>query len=201
MQFLSNIYSYNFEGLKNGVYEYRFISEGNKSITKIVSLRPTLENQNVFNLGFGNLESDGTSRIVNDASTENNNDHEKVLNTVFSCMLHFFNQCPTAKVIFFGNTEHKHQYYKRRISANLNDLQEDFYVLGYSIEYSIDTSEIEYQHIRKNGTVITRKIKSKNISTLVIKKVKNIEIYQIANSKSYDFMLFCLKTENNPQIH
>ena len=30
MDFLQNVYPYNFEGIRNTVYEYRFISEGEK---------------------------------------------------------------------------------------------------------------------------------------------------------------------------
>jgi hypothetical protein len=131
--------------------------KGKKRITKIVTLKPAIVHLKIYNLGFGNLESDGRNIIVNDSSISNNNDHEKVLNTVFSCMLHFLKLELEAQVIFFGNTEHKHLYYKRRISANIEKLQEKFNVLGCTADYRIETVETEYIQQRKNGKTTRKK--------------------------------------------
>src|ERR1039458_6066659 len=130
MDFLDNIYLYSFEGIRDSVYEYRFISEGNENITKVVTLRPIKNQEGFYNLGFGNLEINGGKTIINDESTENNSDYDKVLETVFACMLHFFKQEHKARVVFFGNTEHKHFIYKMKVSAKLEKLKKELVIMG-----------------------------------------------------------------------
>ncbi len=132
MDFLSDVYLYNFEGIRNNAYEYRFISKGEKDITKVVTVRPLTNRPSVYNIGFGNLEigPDG-KETVNDLSTDNNLDHKMVLNTAFACMLHFLKQEPKSQVVLFGNTDYKHLYYKKRIAAYLEQLEKGLRVIGY----------------------------------------------------------------------
>ena len=66
MDFLENIYLYSFEGIRDSVYEYRFISEGGENITKVVTLRPIKNQDGFYNLGFGNLEVNGDITLIND---------------------------------------------------------------------------------------------------------------------------------------
>ena len=65
MKFLNNAYKYSYEGIIDGVYQFKFLSEGEIDITKIVSLSPINE-ENVYNLGFGNLELLDNEYKVND---------------------------------------------------------------------------------------------------------------------------------------
>lgn len=130
MKFLKSRYAYAFEGVKDSIYRYRFISSVNgNDIIKIISLSPNIDPW--FNLAFGNLEySSNGIPFVNDVSETNNNDFDKVLATVFSCLIHFLMLKPDARIVFFGNTEHKHVVYKRKIAANLTELQSLFIVQG-----------------------------------------------------------------------
>lgn len=106
MEFLDDAYVYDFEGIsKNGVYEYRFISIGKTEITKVVGFSPLSVGENIFNLGFGNLELIDGEHEINDNPDVNNADFEKVLSTVFKCVLHFLRINPIGTVLFFGNTE------------------------------------------------------------------------------------------------
>ena len=57
MDFLDKAYNYNFEGITNEVYQFRFISMGIQEITKIVSISPIDKNLNWYSVGFGNLEN------------------------------------------------------------------------------------------------------------------------------------------------
>jgi hypothetical protein len=102
MTFLEDIYPYSFEGITDEVYKYRFISEGGKEITKAISLRPMKGQNRVYNLGFGNLETNGETTEVNDKSTDNNTDASKVLKYSFLLVCAtFLKQEADAKVVFF----------------------------------------------------------------------------------------------------
>ena len=192
MDFINNFYPYQFEGIKNGVYSYRFISSVNgRDIIKVVFLSPIRSKPDWFNLGFGNLEENNGDISVNDLSTENNNDFDKVLASVFACAMHFLNSNPDARVFFFGNTEHKHFIYKRKISANLEALQEIFLVYGGNAEYDVEINEIS-QEIIKNGKTISRVIKIKDHRTLKIKEIVSLELFNIQKSRLYDFIVISL---------
>jgi hypothetical protein len=45
----------------------------------------------------------------------------------------------------------------------------------------------------KNGNRRVRKIRAKDLNTLIYKGLKGVEIYQAANSRKYDFVLFSLR--------
>jgi hypothetical protein len=178
MDFINDIYSISFEGIIKNVHQYRFISSvASNDITKIVSLSPINDMQEWFNLGFGNLEkNDAGEIVVNDTSENNNPDFDKVLATVFSCLMQFLNNNPTSRIIFFGNTEHKHITYKRKISANLEQLQEFFLVQGGYANFDVTIIEKE-QEIQKRNKVIKRIIRIKDTNTMKINKIESFEIF------------------------
>lgn len=191
MDFINDIYAISFEGIIDGVYQYRFISSVNgNDITKIVSLSP--QSPLWYNLSFGNLEMDAHGEpVVSDTSLNNNNDFDKVLATVFACLMQFLNSNPDAQIVFFGNTEHKHTLYKRKIAANLTELQEYFLVKGGFADFKVATIETLYT-VQKNGKTITRKIHIKDHTSLKINSLKGMEIFNRQRTKEYHFVLIGL---------
>lgn len=198
MNFLDDVYPSTFEGIFNDTYEYRFISSVNgNDITKIVTISP-LEHEQFgedlwWNLAFGNLEEDENGvPFVNDSSETNNNDFDKVLGTVFACSLMFLQRKPQARICFFGNTEHKHLLYKRKISAKLPQLTEYFNVIGGKAEYNVEFVEKE-QNIKRKGSVVTRKVRVKDSNSFSFSRLTHLEKYNVSSTKDYDFVTLNLK--------
>jgi len=194
MTYLDDIYNVNFEGITDDAYTYRFISEGTKDITKVVSLRPIHGRPYTYNLGFGNLETIDEAVVVSDTSIDNNTDSAKVLKTVFGCLCHFFKEEPNAKVIFFGNTEHKNIIYKRMVCSHLLELREDFSIYGGIFSGPVPTTEHTYMTL-KNGKTRIRRVKQKDLTNLSQLPEPRIEVFDTNNSKACDFLIFSLKTE------
>jgi len=193
MDFINDIYSVSFEGIIKNVHQYRFISTvDSNDIIKIVSLSPIDGMAEWFNLGFGNLEkNDAGEFFVNDISEKNNIDFDKVLATVFSCLMQFLNNNPYSRIIFFGNTEHKHITYKRKISANLEQLQEFFLVQGGYANFNVTIIEKEQEILKKNK-LFKRTIRIKDTYSMNINYIESIEIFNIQKSKDYHFVLISL---------
>jgi len=194
MDFLKRAYDYNFEGLKNNVYQFRFISLGDKEIVKIVSISPIPGKDNWYNLIFGNLESNGEADVINDQSEKNNNDYDEVLKTVFMCMLHFLKLKPNGIIAFFGNTGHKHTLYKWKISSYYDSLAEHLKIFGGEITRKVPIIEKEQTIILKNGKTRKRIIKIKSPSSITGNiGIKYIEKFNKDNNRRYHFVLIGLK--------
>lgn len=194
MDFLQDIYIYSFEGIIDNVYQYRFISSiSENEVTKIVSLSPLSADGKWFNLAFGNLELDSTTGepFVNDESENNNNDFDKVLATVFTCLLNFLNSRPDAKIVFFGNTEHKQLIYKRKISANISSLQDYFIVQGGFADYDVDWKIVE-KEVQKKSRIVKRMIKIKDHNSLNFRNITQLEVFNPQKSRDYHFVLIAL---------
>jgi len=195
LKFLEKAYSYRFEGVKNEVYQFRFISEGAQQITKIVTIAPVGTNIDWYNVGFGNLENEGDEIIVNDFSEVNNQDYDEVLATVFGCILHFLYFNPDSVILFFGNTLHKHRLYKQKISFNIESLEQYLDISGGKIEEKIVVIEKEQTVVRK-GKEHKRMIREKDITSLSNGvTVSTIEKYNKDKTSDYQFVLFKLKSE------
>lgn len=195
MEFLDTAYSFNFEGIsEDGVYKFRFISNGGKEITKVISISPIKGAPNYYNLGFGNLEVINGELKVNDTSEDNNNDYDRVLATVFMSALYFFKLRTDAIIIFFGNTVHKHRIYKQKISVNLKSLKENLNVSGGFLNNEIKIIEKE-QIVIKKGKERKRIIKEKDIEAILAEgiDVKDVVEYKMHNSSTYQFVLLELK--------
>lgn len=193
MNFLNDIYVYAFEGIKDNIYQYRFVSSVNgNDITKIVSLSPLSTDGKWFNLSFGNLEQNEAGMpFVNDESENNNTDFDKVLATVFSCLLHFLNSRLDAKIIFFGNTEHKQLIYKRKISANIDELSDLFMVQGGYADYDVEWNTVE-KEIQKATRIVKRMVRTKDHNSLKFNKITHLEIFNPQKSREYHFVLIAL---------
>ncbi|WP_031453239.1 DUF6934 family protein [Flavobacterium chungangense] len=195
MDFLNKAYSYNFEGITNEVYQFRFISIGIQEITKIVSISPINKNLNWYSVGFGNLENYEDGITVNDLAEINNNDYDEVLATVFMCILHFFISNPDHTILFFGNTLHKHRLYKQKISSNIIILKQYLEISGGKTEEQIKLIE-KKQTITRKGKEHERTIREKDLTSLSKSvEIKSIEKYNAAKTSDYQFVLFKLKKD------
>ncbi|WP_269236562.1 DUF6934 family protein [Flavobacterium flavigenum] len=195
MDFLEKAYSYNFEGITNDVYQFRFISAGIQEITKIVSISPINKKLNWYSVGFGNLENHEDAITVNDLAEINNNDYDEVLATVFMCILHFFISNPDHTILFFGNTLHKHRLYKQKISSNINLLKQYLEISGGITEENIRLIE-KKQTINRKGREHIRTIREKDLTSLNNSiEIKSIEKYNTSKTSDYQFVLFKLKKD------
>ncbi|MGO4771813.1 hypothetical protein ACEN2I_09120 [Flavobacterium sp. W22_SRS_FK3] len=195
MDFLDKAYSYNFEGITNEVYQFRFISVGIQEITKIVSISPINKNLNWYSVGFGNLENHEDTITVNDLAEINNNDYDEVLATVFMCILHFFISNPDHTILFFGNTLHKHRLYKQKISSNLIILKQYLDISGGKTEEEIKVIE-KKQTIKRKGKAHERTVREKDLTSLSNSiEIRNIEKYNKTKTADYQFILLKLKKD------
>jgi hypothetical protein len=170
-----------FEGLQNGAYLYRFESEGKYNITKQVGFFD-VGIPNLYNLGFGNLEIKNGEKFVDDNSDVNNNDFNRVLSTVFSCAIHFLNNNSDARILFFGNTQHKHTLYIRKIAANYSEISKLFSLFGGVLHHKRDLVDRSVQD---------RVIRDKDMDGLIFgaEAIKDIERFEIQNCRNYDFII------------
>lgn len=195
MDFLDKAYSYNFEGITNEVYQFRFISMGIQEITKIVSISPVDKKLNWYSVGFGNLENHENTITVNDLAEINNNDYDEVLATVFICILHFFISNPDHTILFFGNTLHKHRLYKQKISSNITILKQYLEISGGKMVEQIKIIE-KKQTITRKGKEHERTIREKDLSSLSNSvEIQSIEKYNTNKTSDYQFVLFKLKKD------
>jgi hypothetical protein len=79
---------------------YTFISKGKNDIAKAVEFT-VLDVENVFNLFFGDLLTDGT---IDDTVISNNGDAVRVLSTVISIAMDFLDRHAAAMIFFTGST-------------------------------------------------------------------------------------------------
>lgn len=86
---------------------YVFISEGKRSIEKIVEFTP-LQISNTFNIAFGDALPDGS---IDDMANSNNGDIIKVLSTVVKILEDFTDRFPESTVFFAGSTAERTMLY------------------------------------------------------------------------------------------
>lgn len=107
---------------------FDFISTGPNGNIKKVIRYAEMKERNFYNLGFG--DKDPITGYVNDISVTNNNDSQKVLATVAATLYAFFDEYPEATVIATGTTEARTRLYRMGITNNLEEVEQDFVVLG-----------------------------------------------------------------------
>ena len=109
--------------------KFEFHSEGPRGkIRKQVLFKMFPENPGVFNLGFGDVEPDGS---VNDTVVTDNKDGQKVLATVALTVYKFFEQYPSSFVYVTGSTEARTRLYRIGITNNYDEIGIDFELFGY----------------------------------------------------------------------
>lgn len=93
---------YEIETEVNSTY-FEFVSKGTQgSIVKVIKYSKIFEDQEIYNLGFG--DKNLTSGELDDRVISNNGDTDKVLATVASTLHEFFNEHPNAIVYSKGSS-------------------------------------------------------------------------------------------------
>jgi hypothetical protein len=96
--------------------------------------------KNIFNMGFGDLLSDGS---IDDTVNSNNGDLNKVLATVIQILMEFTKEYPYAKVAFIGSTATRTALYKRIIKTYYSIFSTEF-IISVLVEKSGGYIEINF---------------------------------------------------------
>ncbi|AXY74823.1 hypothetical protein D3H65_12885 [Paraflavitalea soli] len=116
--------------------EFQFVSEGPKGkVTKMIQFTQTL-NENIYNLAFGNLRNDGS---VDDETTNDNGDRNKILATVAGTVYEFSAGYPERFIFFCGTTPQRTRLYRMALTINMEALKNDFHI--YGVLRGMDTFE------------------------------------------------------------
>ena len=130
---------------------FEFVSEGSKGIIhKLVKYQPT-NLKGLYNLAFGdkNLETGE----IDDMVISNNGDSEKVLATVVSTVYAFTDKYPDVWIYATGSTKARTRLYRMGISKFLNEIIEDFEILGeLNEDWETFKVDVEYE-----GFLVRRK--------------------------------------------
>lgn len=111
----------------NDYQEYVFTSIGPKgAITKIIQFEPT-QNGAIVNLAFGNKKEDGS---IDDLARNDNKDSNKILATIASVLIIFFEAYPDKWVFVSGSTPERARLYRMAITLNYEELTTDFEIVG-----------------------------------------------------------------------
>ena len=126
---------------RHRITEYRFTSEGPKGeITKIVQIEP-LAGENLYNIGFGDLTSEGH---VDDKVESNNEDIVKVLATVIHIIQDFLAEKPEAKLFFTGSTTQRTEVYRLILVRYYPELSKTYSITALKKE-SREVIEVEFK--------------------------------------------------------
>ena len=107
---------------------YYFESTGtNRIIPKVVVYTPVAEGADIYYLGFGDIQEDGS---VDDKAISNNQDIEKIMATVIQTILHFLETYPQKSVFFEGSTEARIRLYQIIISREYQSISKRFSIQG-----------------------------------------------------------------------
>jgi hypothetical protein len=118
---------YDFTDSSSNSKVYEFTSIGpNGYIKKIVQFSQMEEND-VYNLAFGNVSIDGS---IDDYTTNNNKDRDKILATVAAIVFDFTSAYPNSYVFFVGSTKERTRLYRMAISLNFEELDKTFIIYG-----------------------------------------------------------------------
>jgi hypothetical protein len=130
---------------------FEFVSEGKKGlIHKLVKFQPT-NLKGLYNLAFG--DKDIETGEIDDKVISNNGDSEKVLATVVATVYAFTDKYPDAWVYATGSTKARTRLYRMGISRFLNEINEDFEILGeISDNWESFKLDVEYE-----GFLVRRK--------------------------------------------
>lgn len=123
-----NLEKYDIETEVNSTY-FEFISKGTQgSIVKVIKYSKIFEEQEIYNLGFG--DKNMTTGELDDNVISNNGDTYRVLATVASTLHEFFNEFPNAIVYSKGSSPSRTRLYQINISKYLNDIEKEFEIYG-----------------------------------------------------------------------
>lgn len=107
---------------------FKFTSEGTKGSIKKLVIYSQMIPDDVYNLAFGDYNEETES--IDDTVATNNNDSQKVLATVASTLYVFTDKHPNVWVFAKGSNDVRTRLYRIGITANLEEIREDFEVYG-----------------------------------------------------------------------
>ncbi len=110
---------------------FEFTSQGkNGKIQKAIKYTKTL-NDNVYNLGFGDIIfTDETTIEIDDTNLSNNGDLEMVIATVAYSVYVFTDNYPETYVLFGSSDTTKLRLYRMFLSHNLTEISKNFLLFG-----------------------------------------------------------------------
>ena len=109
-------------------FTYEFDSRGPKGAIKKMILFKRHEQQDVFELIFGDFDNNTQSVDVN--TVTDNGDRNKIIATVIECVRIFFQHQPGAWVVFRGSSISRNRLYRAAISNNIELFSKDFDLFG-----------------------------------------------------------------------
>lgn len=112
---------------QHSITRYIFTSVGRARIKKVVDFEK-LSVENTFNLGFGDVKSDGS---IDDKANSNNGDLVKVLATVITIVKDFTMKNPNTYIIFSSSTEERMKLYTRILRSNFSAFRHEFAISGF----------------------------------------------------------------------
>ena len=124
---MSHYGKYAFTELSLKILTYDFVSIGPMgNIKKVVKFNETGE-KGIYNLAFGNITEDG---LLDDFTTNNNNDRNKILATIVDIVIDFTSRFPEYYIYFSGSTEARTRLYRMAIAVNYEELSKTFKIWG-----------------------------------------------------------------------
>lgn len=109
---------------------FEFTSIGENTIRKAIKYTQTL-NENVYNLGFGDIVfSDETTVEIDDTTLSNNGDADKVIATVVYTIYVFTQHYPEAYILFGSSNPVIARLHRMIISRNYETITKNFHVFG-----------------------------------------------------------------------
>ena len=131
---------------------FDFVSIGPQGAIAKAVRYTELDQENVYNLGFG--DRDPTTGYISDVAVSDNGDGQKVLATVAATLYAFTAHYPEALVIATGTTKARTRLYRIGITTNLAAIEKDFVLLGYANE----TWESFHKNVEYDAFLVKRKI-------------------------------------------
>jgi len=123
-----NFEKYQIESEINSTY-FEFISKGIQgNIVKVIKYSRIFEDQELYNLGFG--DKNMVTGELDDSAISNNGDTDKVLATVASTLYEFFNEFPDSIVYAKGSSAGRTRLYQMNIARHFESIESDFDVFG-----------------------------------------------------------------------
>lgn len=117
---------YDFESPDNLVFYFESTGE-QRIIPKVVIYTPIAEEADIYYLGFGDIQEDGS---VDDKVISNNKDFEKVMATVIQTLVQFLETYPDRKVFFEGSTRARTRLYQIVINRDFEAISNRFIIQG-----------------------------------------------------------------------
>ena len=148
---MSHYNSYTSFDISTNATVFEFTSSGPKgNIKKLIQFSQT-KDKNVFNLAFGNIQENGS---IDDVTTNDNKDRDKILATVAAAVLDFTERYPERYVFFTGSSIERTRLYRMALTINYKELAETFNIWGLRDEGGFEPFEKRRSY---TGFLIKRK--------------------------------------------